>query len=147
MEESHTANILLCMSNRSKPDGIEGSLPEDKEYLKGNLVDYIRDLVKSEASQKGSNFGNKEKLSEHDDGSDSEYDDNDAKQSNSIHVDDLRKERNRMHAKLTRDRKKMFTSRVQQMIHSLERQNSFMKNRIKSMEQTKTLQISDQYPV
>ena len=38
-----------------------------------------------------------------------------------------------MHAKLTRDRKKLFTSRMQQMISSLERQNGMMKNRLKSL--------------
>ena len=44
-----------------------------------------------------------------------------------------RKERNRVHAKLTRDRKKLFTSRMQQMINSLERQNLMMKGRLKSL--------------
>ena len=38
-----------------------------------------------------------------------------------------------MHAKLTRDRKKLFTSRMQQMINSLERQNLMMKGRLKSL--------------
>lgn len=41
-----------------------------------------------------------------------------------------RKERNRMHAKLTRDRKKLFTSRMQQLISSLERENLAMKKRL-----------------
>lgn len=41
-----------------------------------------------------------------------------------------RKERNRMHAKLTRDRKKLFTSRMQQLISSLERENMVMKKRL-----------------
>ena len=45
----------------------------------------------------------------------------------------FRRERNRMHAKLTRDRKKLFTSRMQQMIQSLERQNYFMRSRLLSM--------------
>jgi len=44
-----------------------------------------------------------------------------------------RKERNRIHAKLTRDRKKLFTSRMQQMINSLERQNTSMRNRLKAL--------------
>lgn len=48
-------------------------------------------------------------------------------------METLRKERNRMHAKLTRDRKKLFTSRLQQMINSLERQNSIMRNRLKTL--------------
>ena len=40
----------------------------------------------------------------------------------------LRRERNRMHAKFSRDKKKLFTSRIQQMIKYLERQNSFMRS-------------------
>lgn len=42
----------------------------------------------------------------------------------------LRKERNRIHAKLTRDRKKLFTTRLQQMINTLERQNSQLRHRL-----------------
>ena len=34
-----------------------------------------------------------------------------------------RKERNRMHAKMTRDRKKVFASKLQQMIQGLENEN------------------------
>jgi hypothetical protein len=42
----------------------------------------------------------------------------------------MKKERNRMHAKLTRDRKKMFISKLQQMINVLERRNGAMMNRL-----------------
>ena len=41
-----------------------------------------------------------------------------------------KKERNRMHAKLTRDRKKLFTCRLQQMIGALERQNADMRRQL-----------------
>lgn len=41
-----------------------------------------------------------------------------------------------MHAKLTRDRKKMFTSRLQQMITALERQNQAMRNRLQAQIQS-----------
>jgi hypothetical protein len=44
-----------------------------------------------------------------------------------------------MHAKLTRDRKKKFTNQIQQMIDSLERQNDFMRNRIKNLDQSSDL--------
>jgi hypothetical protein len=50
-------------------------------------------------------------------------------------IEIYRKERNRIHAKLTRDRKKLFTSRMQQMINSLERQNTSMRNRLKALAQ------------
>ena len=45
----------------------------------------------------------------------------------SVEFHTLRKERNRIHAKLTRDRKKLFTSRMQQMIALLERQNNVIR--------------------
>mmetsp|Transcript_12173 Transcript_12173/g.11008 ORF Transcript_12173/g.11008 Transcript_12173/m.11008 type:complete len:336 (-) Transcript_12173:223-1230(-) len=47
-------------------------------------------------------------------------------------MDIIRKERNRMHAKLTRDRKKLFTSRLQQLVNSLERQNTIMKMKLQN---------------
>ena len=50
-------------------------------------------------------------------------------------IEMYRKERNRIHAKLTRDRKKLFTSRMQQMINSLERQNNSMRSRLKALAQ------------
>jgi hypothetical protein len=49
-----------------------------------------------------------------------------------------------MHAKLTRDRKKLFTSRLQQMIQTLERQNSLTKNRIMSILQQQNYQGSSE---
>ena len=48
---------------------------------------------------------------------------------------DIRKERNRMHAKLTRSRKKLFTNKIVQMISSLEQQNKIMRSRIRLMEE------------
>lgn len=47
---------------------------------------------------------------------------------------DIRKERNRMHAKLTRNRKKLFTNKIVEMIGDLERQNSLMRSRINALE-------------
>lgn len=38
-----------------------------------------------------------------------------------------------MHARLTRDRKKLFTSRLMQAIQHLERQNLIMRNRLDSV--------------
>jgi hypothetical protein len=38
-----------------------------------------------------------------------------------------------MHAKLTRDRKKLFTSRMQQLIHTLERHNLALRGRLSSI--------------
>ena len=49
-----------------------------------------------------------------------------------------------MHAKLTRDRKKLFTSRLQQMIQTLERQNNLTLNRIMSVLQQQSYQGSSE---
>lgn len=38
-----------------------------------------------------------------------------------------------MHAKLTRDRKKLFTSKMQQMISDLEKKNAIIRNKVKWM--------------
>ena len=66
-----------------------------------------------------------------------------SRESTPADIDGIRKERNRMHAKLTRDRKKLFTSRVQQMINSLERQNTFMRNRLATMDSSNGTSILD----
>ncbi len=52
-----------------------------------------------------------------------------------LDIRDIRKERNRMHAKLTRNRRKLFTNKVVQMIADLEQKNAAMKDRICIMEE------------
>lgn len=42
----------------------------------------------------------------------------------------FRKERNRIHAKMTRDRKKLFTTRMQKLITTLEHQNAKLRHRL-----------------
>ena len=42
----------------------------------------------------------------------------------------FRKDRNRIHAKMTRDRKKLFTSRMQKLIATLERDNALARSRM-----------------
>ena len=48
---------------------------------------------------------------------------------------DIRKERNRMHAKLTRNRKKLFTKKILQTINNLEQANAIMRTRIMMIEE------------
>ena len=45
----------------------------------------------------------------------------------------FRRERNRLHAKLTRDRKKLFTNRMQQLIQTLERHNMTLRGRLSNL--------------
>ena len=44
--------------------------------------------------------------------------------------EEVRKERNRMHARMTRNRKRIFTERMREMIDSLEKRNGEMKSRL-----------------
>lgn len=181
MEESNTANILLCLGSSpqqatnqdhtsisSSGTNTIAPITTPPEIWKGNLVEYIRNMVRSEAnlhknptqilvpdpsskssSDNGDAKTDKEKTDSNSDfGSDNEDGEFEPEQdvekdpgdygsgNKNVDTDGLRRERNRMHAKLTRDRKKLFTSRVQQMIKSLERQNYFMKKRLESMEKT-----------
>lgn len=50
--------------------------------------------------------------------------------SNSNNPEIMRKERNRMHAKMTRDRKKMLLTKMQDMIANLESNNELLNNRL-----------------
>ena len=50
-------------------------------------------------------------------------------------IRDIRKERNRMHAKLTRNRKKLFTKKIVQTINDLERANAVLRTRIIMIEE------------
>lgn len=188
MEESNTANILLCLGSSSQhapnhdhtltpSSGTNSSAPiaAPPEIWKGNLVEYIRNTVRSEAnlsknssqigvsspgvssSDNGDGKTDKEKTDSNSDfGSDNEDGGFELEQevekdpdhygsgNKNVDTDGLRRERNRMHAKLTRDRKKLFTSRVQQMIKSLERQNYFMKKRLESMERSSDAPFVDE---
>jgi len=186
LEESNTANILLCLSVRpeSAEEGINiAGLPaelvtsESVEDLqakisKGNIIDHLRQRVRAEAAQQ------REKQLDHVSSS-TESNDMDADQQaigmyhpsfqsytatykagqeidfhameqdanhpadnfggvdinlkTGMTTEDIKRERNRMHAKLTRDRKKLFTSRMQQTIQALERHNQMIRSRLHSM--------------
>ena len=57
-------------------------------------------------------------------------DDGVERQLNPQEMDELRRERNRMHAKLTRNRRKMFMAEIKQTIDTLEAQNTEMRERV-----------------
>ena len=110
------------------------------------IIDQVdpTDISSKTSSDSGDTKTDKEKVDSNSDfGSDNEEGEFDPEQETekahdhedikNVDTDGLRRERNRIHAKLTRDRKKLFTSRVQQMIKNLERQNSLMRKRLESM--------------
>lgn len=56
----------------------------------------------------------------------------------------VRKERNRLHAKLSRDRARIFSNKLEQAIAGLEKQNAVMYNRLKSVCNYKYLHLPEQ---
>eukprot|EP00980_Cylindrotheca_fusiformis_P031773 scaffold26938_cov113-Cylindrotheca_fusiformis.AAC.2 len=58
------------------------------------------------------------------------------RQLNQYHLESLRRERNRMHAKMTRDRKKSFISTIEKTIEKLETNNKRMKDTLQAVVQT-----------
>jgi hypothetical protein len=186
LEESKTANILLCLGVKadaaaSASDGVKEEGPGGARLnvepmplpsAKGNIIDQLRTSVRAEAalhkqlakkgqssnaSSSSSSSSSKEPVIgkgeiEDDEDDDESISGSNFSRDNSINwkngtvitldgierrlsneeMEEMRRERNRVHAKLTRDRKKLFTSRIQQMISTLERQNQILRCRLQS---------------
>jgi Basic region leucine zipper len=184
LDESNTANILLCLSMKSSL-AIQAEADDDFPFdpLKGNIIDQLRSKVRAEAAMQislvsgetirdsqdqvasssssssgaatrndveyssapidgdgnsgledlsdGSEFDELESMVAMSSGKD--WRDDKQLEHSAQELESMRKERNRMHAKLTRDRKKLFTSRLQQTIKSLERQNLFMRKKLQGL--------------
>eukprot|EP01031_Cornospumella_fuschlensis_P024606 gene24606-29727_t len=169
LEESNTANILLCL----------GVKPEDKQIVrsesqnrlvsdgdsavsvpKGNIIDQLRHKVRVEAARTlktkypplspdasaqdqtalfsqqdaagGAGSGSSEAGGEPE-GDNSMMGEPYSSSWVSGVQENQKRERNRLHAKLTRDRKKMFTHKMQQTIQTLERHNHSMRARLQSL--------------
>jgi hypothetical protein len=56
-------------------------------------------------------------------------------------LDQIRRERNRMHAKRTRDRKRMFMEEMEELIKSLEEENEILEQHLASMDSDKTVSV------
>jgi len=68
-----------------------------------------------------------------DDGIDYDLLGKDRSQCTSEELDRIRKERNRMHAKRTRDRKRVFMESMQEIINKLEHENEVLRNHLRSI--------------
>ena len=92
MEESNTANILLCMSSMTAPNKADGSNMIEEDLLKGNLVDYIRNTVRAEAiKERGSKLSDKDNSFDSDNCSEIEnFDDSSEKHNDDSNLEGLR---------------------------------------------------------
>lgn len=124
LDENNTANILLCLSvaNNSTEDE---SPSFEFEAFKGDLVDQLKHSVRVEAADKRKIFTPADAIEEPKKVR-RNSDLTESSDSDPCQDEKQRKERNRMHAKLTRDRKKLFTTKISQMISKLEKQNKLM---------------------
>ena len=62
-------------------------------------------------------------------------------------LDQIRRERNRMHAKRTRDRKRMFITELEELIKSLEEENHVLRNYLTVMDSEITLTPTSVLPI
>eukprot|EP01040_Poterioochromonas_malhamensis_P014610 gene14610-16192_t len=121
-------------------EGKDSELGVPMSLMKGNIIDQLRQKVRVEASKNfnkdqyifSTSNSTSQMMEEGDEDDDSSVEPNNkpvSSSSSSTHSDEVdnevqnRRARNRMHAKLTRDRKKLFTNKMQETILLLESRN------------------------
>mmetsp|Transcript_373 Transcript_373/g.530 ORF Transcript_373/g.530 Transcript_373/m.530 type:complete len:345 (-) Transcript_373:1494-2528(-) len=146
IKEKNTAQILIGMFSR-KPDldNLSANTDPDVEELLKRKTEDIPDvsslpdlpaLILPGNHSKKRNLGGQLPVTENamqeypNDGINYELLGKDRSACTSIELDEIRKERNRMHAKRTRDRKRLFTEGMSKIIKSLEDENKLLQNHL-----------------
>jgi len=153
INEKNTANILVCLFSTNETSiNIEKEDPKIEELLQRPL-ESIPDSSKipelpalilpgqlnSRKRKSISNINNETSLSnliQHtlpDDGIDYKLLGKDRSKCTPAELDQIRRERNRMHAKRTRDRKRMFMEEMEEVIKKLEAENTLLQNHLDSL--------------
>lgn len=135
-EETATANILLCLGEQQDVSSITLSFDGilESKVSPSNLVEDIRNGIRADLSLckrsiNDQSFKHKLVLGDNIENEIVENIDPDGvlpRKRGKMN----RKERNRIHAKLTRDRKKVFTSRLQDTIQNLKFQNETLRSQL-----------------
>lgn len=140
LDERNTANILLHLGASGGMDSECTIAVEDgSDLVSDDLVDQLRNTVYAEVAEQ-TKPSESVKMCESpttsspqtiaDDSSSDTYDNDKDKQ--------IRKQRNRMHAKLSRDRRKLFASKISEMICRLETRNAILYRRLQNASPTTT---------
>ena len=140
--ERNTANILLKLAVSGAMEA-EVEIGDEPELLQEDLVDKLRHTVYAEvATSIKSNESSVASSPHSNDDSSSEANDNDRdKMIRSVSYDVAgctlltmfnRKQRNRMHAKLSRDRRKLFATKISELVSRLETQNENLRKRLRA---------------
>ena len=151
INEKNTASILVGLFATSASSAQQGDSAEDPrvEALLRRSVEDIPDATKlpelpalilpgQHASRKAraeaSTFTSKESEPKSSDGIDYELLGKDRSKCTPEELDRIRRERNRMHAKRTRDRKRMFMGEMAEMCRQLEEENDLLVKHLKTID-------------
>ena len=156
LDERSTADILLCMSvssQQSDHSSFDNAMDASTEALfQDDIVDKLRSNVYAEVARNLNSCGGQAPTSDGFISSSLSFDDSASEDTNETEKDKFircvhkvwnstpnnrtliillfRKQRNRMHAKLSRDRRKLFAAKISETISRLETQNSIMRRRL-----------------
>lgn len=139
IEEKNTANILVELYSKTKEDSTSMD-PRIEELLKRKTED-IPDSTKVPElpalilpGHHSNRRGEENAVAEYpNDGIDYELLAKDRATCNQSELDRIRRERNRMHAKRTRDRKRIFVEEMESIIKELERENKLLRDHFVSI--------------
>ncbi len=145
IEEKNTANILVELYKKCEEDGAESSTdPFVEELLKRSSED-IPDASKipelpalilpgQHSHKRKVQEGGVDVIQEYpDDGIDYKLLSKDRSTCSQEELDKIRRERNRMHAKRTRDRKRIFMEEMENMIKQLEGENKLLQRHLETI--------------
>lgn len=132
LDERNTASILLKLGASGPIEfDYEYQFPTEQELFKEDLVETLRNSVYSEVTNFPGDLPPERTSSPQLSQDDSSFDSFEYK-FGFDHENDLRKQRNRMHAKLSRDRRKLFAEKLSDAVQRLETQNSILSKRLDS---------------
>jgi len=144
INEKNTANILCCLFAKDKTDRAVAEDPRIEALLR-RPTDAIPDASKLPALQplilpSGAQHSKKNKTSDAaskpdfpDDGIDYELLGKDRSKCTPAELDQIRRERNRMHAKRTRDRKRLFMEEMADLCKTLETENMMLQRHLNGL--------------
>jgi regulator of replication initiation timing len=152
VNEKNTANILLKMFSTQTQDEIDATDPQLDEIMKRSTEDipdaskipelptlilpghHTSKKIPSHLDEADTIFNDGSLYP--DDGIDYELLGKDRSTCTSEELDKIRKERNRMHAKRTRDRKRIFVDAMEKIIRQLENENTVLQKHLQKISNT-----------
>lgn len=142
INEKNTANILCCLfsnkdssQNCAEDPRVEELLQRPEEDIPDpSKLSALQPLILPSGAQHSKKYNNEEQKQQHQDfpsdGIDYELLGKDRSKCTPSELDQIRRERNRMHAKRTRDRKRLFMEEMAEICKVLEKENRLLQQHL-----------------